>query len=387
MNLLKKHPKIALLVTVIVAIVFYLMLRDANTAIAVSIQEVDKGTVEYTVANTRAGTVKACRRAKLSPAIGGQVAKLAVKEGDKVDADQLLLEIWNVDLLAQVKLAESEVHATRQNAEEICLMADAAKRDEQRVMQLWKEKITSEEKVDQAQTHTKTTKAACEAANSRAEVGIARLDVAQASLERTRLRAPFAGSIAEINGELGEYVTPSPPGIPTPPAIDIVDTSCLYILAPIDEVDAPNITEGMEARITLDAFPNQHFLGAVRRIAPYVFEVEKQARTVDIEAVFMNEDEYRRLKPGYSADLEIIIESQHDVIRVPTEAILDGNKVYLYDETDGTIHLTPIEIGIANWSFTQITAGVKAGDKIVLSVDREGVADGVQVKPEKKINE
>ena len=61
------------------------------------------------------------------------------------------------------------------------------------------------------------------------------------------LTAPFDGVVAEVNAELGEYVTPSPPGIPTPPAVDLIDDRCLYVTAPIDEVDAPEIRTGMPA--------------------------------------------------------------------------------------------------------------------------------------------
>ena len=67
--------------------------------------------------------------------------------------------------------------------------------------------------------------------------------------------------IAKVNGELGEFVTPSPVGIPTPPTVDLIDGSCLYISAPIDEVDAPRVQAGLKARISLDAFPNQTFPG------------------------------------------------------------------------------------------------------------------------------
>jgi len=51
--------------------------------------------------NTRAGTIKACRRAKLAPAAGGQIVKLWVKEGERVQQGQVLLELWNTDLSAQ----------------------------------------------------------------------------------------------------------------------------------------------------------------------------------------------------------------------------------------------------------------------------------------------
>ena len=66
--------------------------------------------------------------------------------------------------------------------------------------------------------------------------------------------------------------------------------------------DLPEVKKGMPVRITLDAFPNESFAGQVRRIAPYVLEVEKQARTVDVEADFTNPADYSRLLAGYSAD-------------------------------------------------------------------------------------
>ena len=89
----------------------------------------------------------------------------------------------------------------------------------------------------------------------------AQVEVATARLERTLLRAPFDGVIAEINGELGEFVTPSPVGIPTPPTVDLIDSTCLYISAPIDEVDAPAVRIGQQALITMDAFPGRKFPG------------------------------------------------------------------------------------------------------------------------------
>jgi len=384
MNYFRDHKKVIIFFTCAIILIAYGIYSKPEKKVSVVLHAIDIGPVEYTVANTRAGTVKACRRAKLAPPMGGQVATLAVKEGEKVAQGQLLLEIWNDDLQAQVNLAKKETQAAKQNASEICFMAEAAQRDEKRVIALWKEKLASDEKADQAQTKRKSSEAACASANSRAEVSDARLDVAKAMLERSRLRAPFAGSVAEINGEVGEYVTPSPPGIPTPPAVDIVDTSCLYILAPIDEVDAPNIKQGMSTRISLDAMPDQFFQGQIRRIAPYVLELEKQARTVDIEAIFLNKKEYQSLMPGYSADLEIILDEHKDVLRVPTEAVLEGNKVFVYDEFSETITSQILTVGLKNWSFTEVLSGLEKNDSIVLSVDRDGVVDGAIVKPEEK---
>ena len=116
--------------------------------------------------------------------------------------------------------------------------------------------------VDKAKGEADSRDAACRAATQNIKVAEARIAQAQAMMERMLLRAPFDGIVAEINGELGEFVTPSPVGIPTPPAVDVVDTSCIYVTAPIDEVDAPRIREGMPARVTLDAFRDRAFPGA-----------------------------------------------------------------------------------------------------------------------------
>ena len=97
--------------------------------VAVKVQPVALGTVEEIVANTRAGTLKPCRRAKLAPSLGGQIAILAVREGDRVKTGDLLLELWNQDLTAQVSLAEREAEAAEARARSACLNAENAERD------------------------------------------------------------------------------------------------------------------------------------------------------------------------------------------------------------------------------------------------------------------
>jgi HlyD family secretion protein len=66
------------------------------------------------------------------------------------------------------------------------------------------------------------------------------------------------------------------------------------------------------------------------------------------------------------------------VLRIPSEALLDENKVYLID---AEMHLSKqtVETGLSNWRYTEITAGLSAGDRIVTSTNREGLSDGVLV--------
>ena len=370
---------IILLLVLVAATVFWF---QRNKPILVQITEVSIGEVQRTVTNTRAGTLNACRRARLSPSLGGQIASLPVTEGETVTRGQILFEIWNLDLRARVELAQSELIASKALQQQSCIQANLAKREAERLTRLKEQGLTSDESAEKAVSQSHSSKAACDAATAIISVAQAKISVANAALEKTRLTAPFDGTIAEVNGELGEYVTPSPVGIPTPPAIDIIDNSCLYVSAPIDEVDAPEIRAGMAARISLDAFGKEFFEGSVRRVAPYVLDIEKQARTVDIEVDFISDKDNINMLPGYTADVEVILDSHSDSLRIPTEALLEGNRVYVYDPDFDTISEVDVKTGLSNWQHTEILEGLEPGQKIVTSIDREGLSDGVLVEIE-----
>ena len=225
------------------------------------------------------------------------------------------------------------------------------------------------------------SRAGCDVAHSQIEQSRSRLAVARAGLQRMVLRAPFDGIVADVSGELGEYATPSPPGILTLPAIDLIDDRCMFVSAPIDEVDAAEVRVGQVARITLDAIKGKFFAGKVRRIAPYVLELEKQARTVEVEAEFIESAGEENLLVGYSADVEIVYASHDKVLRIPTPALLEGKRVLLY-MADDKLEERTVVTGLANWEYTEITSGLKEGDQIVTSLDRAGVKAGVRVQPE-----
>lgn len=354
--------------------------REAPVEVAV--QAVDLGMVEATVSNTRAGSVKARHRANLTPAIGGQIAVLNVRKADQVKAGQVLLSLWNKDLTAELELARSQVIVAEANWRETCRMADLARRQATRQTDLRATRATSESKYDEAVATAVSRQAACEAAEAQKAVGAARVEAAAASLERTILVAPFDGIVAEVNGEVGEYLTPSPPGIPTLPAVDLISMDSLYVAAPIDEIDAAQIRPNMEARITLDAFPKRVFAGRVRSISPYVLEVAKQARTVEIEVEFDGGTAGLNLLAGYSADVEVILDRRAGVPRLPTAALLNDSTAYILVKEGGRVARRPITAGLSNWKFTEVVSGARAGEQVVISIDRQGLKDGALVRVE-----
>ena len=347
----------------------------------VTLHTVERGVVERTVANTRAGTIKACRRSALSMPGGGRVEVLHVKEGQEVAAGELLLELWNEDRKAMAAQAQSQLAAASHRREQLCVEADNAAREARRLATLQQRKLVSEELAQAADTRARSAAFACRAAGDEQQTAAASLQMNRALLAETQLRAPFAGIVAEINGEVGEFVTPSPPGIPMPPAVDLIDYSCLYVTAPIDEVDAGRLKAGLPARISLDAFRGEHFAGRLDRIAPYVMEIEKQARTVDVDVLFTNAADRERLLVGYSADIDLVLEAHADVIRIPSEALMDNDTVYRFDPASSRLERVAVQTGIRNWNFTEITGGLAPGDRVVTSLDQQGLGEGVLAVP------
>ena len=138
---------IVLVVVVIIAmtIIWYMGQQPPPEVL---LHTVARGTVEQTVSNTRAGTVEACRRSKLSMPIGGRVDALHVDEGDRVEAGQVLLSLWNKDRKAMHAQAEAQLLAGRHRAEQVCVEADNAEREARRLDTLLQKKLASREAME-----------------------------------------------------------------------------------------------------------------------------------------------------------------------------------------------------------------------------------------------
>ncbi|MBD2837024.1 efflux RND transporter periplasmic adaptor subunit [Pseudomonas sp. JM0905a] len=373
--------KLLIIIPIFASLAMLLGLWARPDPVPVQLVEVGKGEVETLVANTRAGTVKACRRAHLSFKTGGQVSELLIHAGQRVQAGDVLMRLRQDDLQARVEEARARLDAQRNLREQSCRQASQDSRDQQRLERLAERKLASEDLLDQSVTRARLSQLLCSGGEAKIREAEANLDLQLAQLDQATLRAPFAGIVAEINGELGEVVTPSPPGIPTPPAVDLIDDQCLYVEAPIDEVDAALVRPGMPVRITLDAFRGRSFEGRVSRIAPFVRELEKQARTVDVEVKFEQVPADLMMLSGYSADVEILLAQREQTLRVPTESLLEGGKVLRYDPSNGHLREQKVEIGLANWRWSEVKGGLAAGDRILPSLQHEGLADGSVVSP------
>lgn len=348
----------------------------APEALRVETLRAERGTVIATLTNTKAGTVEARRRARLSPGTSGIVVELCVERGERVRAGQVLLRLEDSAQRAALAEAEGALRVAEAARARAGIAARRAARALERHRSLPADAVVSRDLLDELESADELRRAEVDEAAARIELSRARVAVARAELEKTELRAPFDAVVAEVPVELGEWATPSIPLLAAPESVDLIDSSSLYVSAPMDEVDARRLAVGQAARVTLDPWPDQRFPGRVVRIAPYVLDLERQNRTIEVEVELDDADLAAQLLPGTSADVEVVLAVREDVLRLPAAALLAGDRVLLVE--DGRLRERAIAVGLRNWDWVEVTGGLGAGEPVVAQLDRPAVKAGAR---------
>jgi HlyD family secretion protein len=346
----------------------------APKPVAVRVVAVGKGPVESTVTNSRAGTVKARRRAKISPEIGGRVVEISRPEGERVEEGEVLLRLDDSIHKARVTFARRSLEAAQAQHAEALVRMEQAERELKRNRLLARRKIITVDLLEKFNSAHEAAIASSKTAGARVEQAQAEVGLALAELVKTIIHAPFSGVLADVSVEVGEWVTPAPPLMPVPSVLDLIDTSSIYVSAPMDEVDSAVIKTGQRVRVTLDPFPKRSFLGRVVLVASYVLDVQAQNRTVEIEVELDDREFAAKLLPGTSADVEVILETREDVLRIPSSTLMEGRKVLVFE--GGGLVERQVEVGLKNWNYTEILSGLTPGERVVSSLGKVEVKAG-----------
>ena len=368
-------PRLLLLAAVLAVVLRFTVLRTDPIPVRVVPAEISR--VEATITNSKAGTLRARRRAKLSAEVGGRIVEIGHREGDWVEAGEVLVRLADATPRAQLSLNEEGLRVSRARAEEACIARDRASRELERKRTLADQRIVSADILDALQSAYDGAKASCNALHAEVDRAKAGVSAANEELAKYVVRAPFEGVIAEQNVEIGEWVTPSPPLLTAPPIVDVLDPNSVFVSAPMDEVDSAKIRVGQRAIVTVDSHPEQSFPGRAVRVAPYVLDLEAQNRTVEIEVELDDEAVAAEFLPGTSADVEVVQEVRERVLRIPTEALLEGSRVLV--SKNGTLEERPVEIGLRNWKHAEVQSGLEDGELVVTSLGHMDVKPGARV--------
>jgi len=372
----RRLPALLVIALVLSVVLRFTVFRPDPIKVSVAPVEIDR--VEATLTNSKAGTVKARRRARLSPEVGGRIIELVYREGHRVGAGEILVRLADATPTAHLTLAAEDLRVSEARAKAACIARDRASRELERKRKLAQRKIVSADILDELQSAYDGARASCNA--HRAEVDRARVGItaAEQELAKYTVRAPFDGVIAEQNAEVGEWVTPSPPMLTAPSIVDVLDPDSIYVSAPMDEVDSGEIRVDQRTVITVDSRPGQTFPGRVVRVAPYVLDFESQNRTVEIEVEFDDTAIAAEFLPGTSADVEVVREARDGVLRIPTRSLLEGDRVLV--PVEGILEEREVQVGLRNWNYVEVRGGLEAGEVVVITLDRIEVEPGARVE-------
>jgi RND family efflux transporter MFP subunit len=363
---LLRNKKVLMAAAAVIVIVLAVVMTGKKP-VPVKVIEIKRGELRVIVNATTTSTVKSEYEVTLSAQRTGRVIALPVREGDRVKAG---------DLIARLDLTEESVQSENVLAQSRATYEEAEK-NLKRSEDLFQSGMIAQQDLDSARRAYEVAKSQYDAAR----------DDAKVKKDYTVIRTPFAGVVSKKYTEVGELL------LPGKQIVTVVDPDRIYVLATIDEVDVGKLSLGQPVTITVDAYPGEKFAGTIRRISPIVSGGKLETRTADVWIYFSKKDD--RIKPGMSADIEVLITTLKDVLSVPSQAVVEreGKKqVFLVEGKDiksrskATVSLQPVEVGESNWTNTEIKNGLKGGDFVVTTPEAEGLKDGVRIIVEREKN-
>ena len=382
------------LILVVVLTGVLIAAKSGGTKIEPSkLAKVEKGDLAKSVVAT--GKIEPITKVEIKSKASGIVKKLYVEAGDKVKPGQVLAELDREEIQANVRASEaqlqsSEANLTAAEAELKRSQVDAEgpdipmlKRAYERALKMAKEGVVSQADLDNAQ---KAYDLAVNKQNvARAVLTVDKAKVAQASADVQRQRAnlaqlreqlsyttivaPIEGIVLSRDVEVGDAVSSILVlGSSATLVMTLGDTNEVYVKGKVDESDIGKVYLGQPARIKVESFKDKTFTGKVTKISP--MGVEKDNVTTFEVRVSIN-NPGGELKAAMTANAEIILEEHKNVLMVPEGAIIyDRDKKASVEVPDSKgkdgKDKVAVQVGISNGAKTEILAGLKEGQQVVL---------------------
>lgn len=306
--------------------------------IPVKVTTVQKGSLGEVFVTT--GTLEANQEVSITPKVSGRIAKVHVKMGDYVTANQILVELEQDDYAIGLARAEASYKQSRENYE--------------RSQKLFAEKIISPQEFERAQTEFQINEAAYKQAKNQ--------------LEDTKIRAPFSGQIGFSDATLGKLVSQSAP------LLSVVDLSSVFVTVNLSDSYISQAKIGQTAEISLSSFTGQTFTGKIAQIAP---AADKTSKTFPVKIVLDNSS--HRFKAGMLAEAKLSFNQRSDVLKIPAEAIIDevGTKAVYVVEKD-TARRRTVTPGITDGRMVEIVSGL-AEEEFVVILGQNNLEEGSKV--------
>jgi HlyD family secretion protein len=399
---LKKKTKI-LIAGMIVALsgAGFAVARRGPKPIEVEIATVGREDLQAKV--TANGKVQARKKVDISATIPGQITHLAVKEGDAVRKGQFLLQIDATNPRASARSSEFSMQALREDQQSARANLEQARADLKRAEDNYASRIISEADIQRARTAVATAQGASDAASRRIEQAGATLEGARDTLAKTTVRSPIDGVVTAKRVEEGEVAVIGIQNSPGTVLLQVSDMSSVETELEVDETSVPSLALGQEARIRIDAYPNQTFKGEVTEVggSPILPAAGANQNAIKFLVKVLIKDPPAGVKPGLSVQADILTGFRGQALVVPIQALVirdrekkpgdaatgtpkDEEGVFLLE--NGKARFQPLSTGLLGELSLEVVSGLKGGETLIVGPFkslRELKPDDA-VKPEEK---
>ena len=302
------------------------------------------------------GYVVAQQQAAVASKATGRLEYLKVEEGDKVMKGQIIGQLENADIAAALDQAKASLEQARANSTQTALNYGRAK-------SLLAAGSSTQADFENAEAAYLSNSAAVKSAE-------ANVKSAQVALENTYIRAPFDGTVLTKYADVGEIVAPfGSSGNTRGAVVDLADMRSLEVEADVSESNIERVKVGQPCEIILDAYPEVHYKGAVKKIVP---TADRTRATVMTKVTFNQLDE--RVLPEMSARVNFFesdtLQAAPDIATaaIPNAALVTkGDKQTVFTIFENKAKETEVFTGRKLGAFTEITRGIKQGDKVIIS--------------------
>jgi HlyD family secretion protein len=363
-----------------------------NELTEVETARVKRETIIQTVDAT--GRIQPKTQVNISADVSAKIIALHVEEGDWVEKGTLLVELDKERYAAAVEQAEANVRSAQANAKLVSENMNKAEKDYDRARDLVSRNLESQSSLD-------TTNAAYLVEVARYEAAVDVVNQARASLKqslddlsKTRIFAPMAGTISDLNKEVGEIAIGSQ--FQEDVIMVVADLNAMEALVNVDENDIVNVKVGQTAEIEVDALFGEKLTGDVYEIANTATMADPAAQQqqptqkTEFEVKIAITSDIKRLRPGMTASAEISTETKENVVGVPIQSVAvrtidqlamedeeieDVEKRFTADEDgfveivfcieDGKAVARQVETGIQSNDMIEIKSGIDADETVV----------------------
>jgi HlyD family secretion protein len=338
--------------------------------VAVETAQASLDTIEIT--DNVTGTISPKSEVNIVPKIGGKVAQVAVKVGDRVNAGDLLVRLDTTEISAQVKQAEAALSAVQGSIAVAEVNYNSALDNMERMEYLFKEGGISEQQYQGAKTQLDLAQAQLDSAKTGSvEQAKAALDLARTQLDNAVITAPSSGVVASVNVELGEMAGPS---MPVVTIIDI-DTVVAEFSLTESQIGLVKKDMAMEVKISAANADTDIFKGKVSEIS-LTAEPRTKAFTVKVGI----ENKAHVIKPGMTAEIQLLLDKAEDKIIVPVQALMEHQeKTNLYVVDNDVAMLKEVQVVLENETHAAVQGNVKDGDEVVVT-GKEQLQDQAKVR-------